>query len=503
MGGSTRFDGDYLITGQRPGIALPSEIEGWTNENIAEHTIYTHPSLSYDSLLRDGAKLGLVGNVVDPINSIHDNKTILKELQDSLSSSRRKFYDYLDNLTGRFILFVDTNSDTFVLQDATGNRSLFYEIGSSRCLLASHPGLLGEIGVHEIDLSAQDILDSKADHFPGISTPHPNIKVLTPNTQLNIPGLDRTRFFPREPLPDRDLTDDLLGEIADILRNTVELLNQENDLSLSLSAGIDSRLSLAATKEVADDVRYWTWAGGDPGASELNAVRELSGILDIELDVVTLDESPTVEFARNFRESTSRMSLFNREHTAFNLNKTDLGDTVSIRSNVAEIGRTYYRDIFAGLPNDIDSSVLSKLYGWHSNSEYVLEAFDEFIKVCDFTPSRMYNYDPYDMFYWEHRMGCWLSLFLLELGVALDEFILYNNRELLKLMLSVDRSYRKSDTLFNNLIEELWSNCLEMPINPQKEPKIPKWWAFKRYLSGAIFRLPEPLYTKVRAAKRI
>lgn len=502
MCGNTRFARGYLITDAAEELDIPPTLTSWDVEEITDHTVYIHPALSCNHYSREGKSLGLLGRVIDPINNITGTKTILRIIHESLSSSREEFYDYLDHLTGRFVLFVKNNDEVFVLQDATGNQSLFYEVKSNRCLLASHSGIIAEIGDHEVDLATQDIIDSKASYFPGVSTPHPHVKMLTPNTQLNIPSLDRTRFFPREPIPDCDLTDDLLEKIANILKNTVDLLNKENKLSLSLSAGIDSRLSLAATNEISEDVRYWTWAGGDPGSSELSDVISLCEILDIDLDVVWLDDSPSVEFMRDFRDSNSGMSLFNRGHTAFNLCKTDLKDTICIRSNVAEIGRTYYRDIFGGLPDDINSTVLSKLYGWSSHSEYVVDSFEEFIEIADFTEPHIYNYDPYDLFYWEHRMGCWLSLFLLELGVALDEFILYNNRKLLKLMLSVDRSYRRSDDLFYNIIDILWKDCLEMPINPHTDPNIPKWWELKRYISGAVFRLPQPLYTKVRDAKR-
>lgn len=493
------FKRGYIITDSNE-LDPPREVDDWNADRLTDHSIYSHPALPQQSYSQQGLSLAIVGRVVDPIGYVSDVKEILATLHQGLMSSCKEFYDYLDNLTGRFVLLADGGDNSFVVQDASGNLSLFYEIESDRSLMASHPGLIATIGDHEVDLHAQNILDSKASYFPGLSTPHSCVKILTPNTLLELPSLDVTRFFPRDSVVTRDLSDDLLKQMATILKNSAELLNENQNLSFSLTSGIDSRLSLAATKEISDDVRYFTWAGGDPGSEEVSAVRTLCNNIGIDIEVVELDQPVPTEFVDVFMNNMSGMSIFNRSHTAFNFHREFDGSTISIRSNVAEIARTFYRDQFAYLPDETDSEILAKLYGYDSHSDYVVGAFEEFISKTEFVSERMYNYDPYDLFYWEHRMGCWLSLFLLEFSTGLDEFILYNNRKLLRLMLSVNYKERKSNNLFRKLISTLWNECLESPVNPHQTAKFPGSDELMRYIKGGLFRLPQPLYAKMRTA---
>lgn len=480
-----------------------SPIGGWDTVPLDRFHLHVHPELRHAGAEDGDDRLLLLGRVFDPINGVADTDAILDTLLDRLAASDERFFDYLDCLSGRFVLFVEGDDRAFALGDATGNRALFYDDDSADPRLASHPGILAEIGDYERTDGAETILDVEAPWFPGAATPYDEVKLLTPNTLVTLPDSEVSRFFPREPLPSNPLTDDLVAEVADIFETSVELLGREADLSLSLSAGLDSRVSLAATRDVSEEVYYNTWMTGEAD-KEVETVMELCERLGIECALTDLSEDPDDEFLDVFMRNTAGMSRWNRARNAYNLHRRDAPgeDAVEIRSNVSEIARTFYRDRFTFLPDEVRAETFAKLYAYEAGSDYVQGEYREFVDRTDFSGENIFDYDIYDLFYWECRIGCWLSLWLLETSIAQEEVSLFNNRRLLKKMLSVPYGKRRSDELFHRVIRELWPECLNVPINPHKESSFEGMDQLDRFLSGAVLRAPAPAYMKIRKMRR-
>ncbi|WP_254536806.1 hypothetical protein [Halomarina litorea] len=487
------------------GVDVPSRIEDWGRERFGRYVLRTHPDLRYSAVETGGTSVGISGRVFDPVGGVADTDTILATLARRLGESDDRFFDYLDRLSGRFVLLAEAGERAFALQDATGNHALFYDDDDpERCVLATHPGLVAEMGGYRPTGGAAAIRSADAPWFPGAATPYAEVKLLTPNTLLTLPENAVRRFFPRERLPENPLTDDLVADVADVFRTSVELLDRDNDLSLSLSAGLDSRLSLAATRDVSDDVYYTTWVTGD-GDEEVATVEELSENVGVEYTPTDLSETPDDSFADCFTTNTAGMSRPNRCRNAYNLfhRRRPAEGTVGIRSNVAEIARTFYRDRFRFLPDEVDAEVLAKLYGFESQTAYVQAMYEDFIDRAEFPRGDVHGYDVYDLFYWECRIGCWLSLWFLETSIAQEEISLFNNRYLLKKMLSVEYEHRRSNELFYRVIGELWPECLDIPVNPHEEPSIEGMERVDRFLSGMMFRAPTPVYTMVRNVRRM
>ena len=75
-----------------------------------------------------------------------------------------------------------------------------------------------------------------------------------------------------------------------------------------------------------------------------------------------------------------------------------------------------------------------------------------------------------DLFEWEQGHGNWLAMTQLEFDIAWREIITpYNCREVLTIFLSVDECYRRAPdyTLFHRLIDKLWPEVMQEPINPR------------------------------------
>jgi hypothetical protein len=73
----------------------------------------------------------------------------------------------------------------------------------------------------------------------------------------------------------------------------------------------------------------------------------------------------------------------------------------------------------------------------------VVATFQDFIDLTEFRVSKFFNYNFYDMFYWEHRLPKWQNILCTEAEMATDVFIPFSNRNLLKLFLSVPNHHRQ------------------------------------------------------------
>jgi hypothetical protein len=104
------------------------------------------------------------------------------------------------------------------------------------------------------------------------------------------------------------------------------------------------------------------------------------------------------------------------------------------------------------------------------------------VDLVDLRPDRIFNYDMFELFYWEHRMGSWQSLQIMDLDVAQDTFILYNNRHILRKMLSVPLEDRLWNRIHLEIIRSRWPELLDILFRTDLKPwhrKVPRNFAMK------------------------
>src|SRR5690606_37349376 len=92
-----------------------------------------------------------------------------------------------------------------------------------------------------------------------------NVVRLVPNHYLEIESQRLVRYWPREQRVDGDI-DELRPQITAQLQGLVAAAAQRFELAIGVSAGYDSRVVLAASRQVAHEVTYYTGQGGKRGA---------------------------------------------------------------------------------------------------------------------------------------------------------------------------------------------------------------------------------------------
>ncbi|MEH7274740.1 hypothetical protein [Neobacillus vireti] len=478
----------YFIT-DNESIITNFSMKNWNREKFLNYHIIHDPLLEINRATFHDVNVIIVGSVVDTGDNLINSQKIPLKMATKFKYSKDSFFEYLDTLSGRFILILADQKNSYILHDATGNRSVFYDITSKNIFISSHVEIIADLNDYKVGdeeskfMEDSDFRNNKDRYFPGIATPYKKIKMLTPNTLIDVKNKSIERYFPRESLSSEPSTRNLVEDLSNFFSNQIELLRSQYELSLSLTAGLDSRLSLATSKNQMEDIYYYTLIYGSDSEKDAQVASQLGKQLGINHHVIPTKSDANKDFLKCFLKNTSNMSSEFRGGIAETLCEKYPENRLHIKSNGSEICRAFYKQIYGLLPSKISPDVYSKLYGISVKSEFVQSSFKEFIDISKLNVNNIFNYDHYDLFYWEHRIGNWQSLCLMEWDIAQDTFIPFGNRNVIKKMLSIPLKDRINDDLYYDIIKNVWQECLQIPVNPFKKKQ--SFITAKRLARGA------------------
>jgi hypothetical protein len=469
----------YILS--RRDVDLPERGCGdWTTAAIGDWRVYHAPDYAPLVVDAESATIIAFGILLDPVREIEDASTILDDLLQSWQASKEDFLARLDTLSGRFVLFVDGADETIAVQDACGMRTCFYTTGDEP-LLSSHSELLADV----LDLSPSEdarrfmatdwFRENRDRHFPGLRTPYATVKRLTPNTYLDVENREVTRFYPRERIPKHSTQDDaVIRKLGDVLVRQSEMLNRQRPMCVPVTAGIDSRLTLATLRGLKDEVGTFTFVYDDASRKEAPIARDLCETLGFSHRTISCERESSPSFVDNYMKNTSQVSSQFRARVAATI-CTDLDDShIHLKSSVSEVGRAFYHRLPLSSPPVIDGILGAQLYGYEH--PFSVGAFREFFRTTDFDQSRGYGIEPYDLYYWEARMGAWVSLSCLEWDMGPETVMPYNNRWLLEHLLGFPPWSRKRSVVHERMIAYMLPEALDVPINPHKEKSRLRTW---------------------------
>jgi predicted glycosyltransferase len=451
-------------------------IQTWIKKVVGDHYIYFDADNPWGFAQEGNSWVALIGRAVDTIHWSLDINFIARTCVDRLILSEERLLDYIDFLSGRFVLIYHHCSRTKLMTDAFGTRSAFYSL-ENPVMVASHYKIISQYK----DLSECKRMEAirhdprwnshSARAYPGNLTPIKGVYILTPNTLINLEEQKIQRFYPRRNLPAGSL-DKVVEEVSDMLKRQIDLLHSNYKLAISLSAGMDSRATLAAARDKVRDVLFFTYGEVPPTSESYFDLRTTKVDALVAMDIARFFglnhiflENIAVESDEDFRDFNRLLSCNTYYVYGRNLAKAYLeqlpSNLLHIRSNISEIGRAFYQK--AGFKLPLTPSEMARIWKHMENNELAIQAFREFAEVTGF--KSILNYDPYDMFYWEHRMGTWHSLIILESDVAFDTHVLFNCRALAEKMLSVPIDKRIQSETHRNIIQTLWPQLLHWPID--------------------------------------
>ena len=363
----------------------------------------------------------------------------------------------LDDICGRFI-WIELDPIR-IRNDAGGMQAVFYAV--DRPIVASHVRLIGGTPSREERLRRKGTNYKFA--WPGAATPYAGVYMLTPNTLLEFPENRVKRYF-----PEHDLEPVTVSDAANIVLAAMKFQMRHigREVVVSLTAGMDSRLTLTACRNSRAKFVTYRKPGDASHDVDVSVAKEIAARYELDHRVFEITNETTAEFTELARQTTFYSHI---RSMAFLYSKAFGQDWLHIRSNLAEIGRAFYR---AKTEREPMRSGVDMARTWNpklAGQQIVQNAFNEFHATIQF--DSICNYDPYDLFYWEHRMGCWHSHVVLESDLAFDTHVLFNCRRILKAMLSLSLQDRIAATLFHNLIRSELPELADIPINPTVWPR--------------------------------
>jgi len=449
-------------------------MQGWEEVRLWDKFVLSaHPSLSIHTAGNNAFAVCLIGYILDPERPDAGSDDILQSIVENAAHGRDVF-DTIETFGGRWVLIVHDAGAIKLLHDAAGLRQVYYSIdtlqGAVWC--ASQPGHIARIQDLEMDPEAVQFIQyfknrEKEYWWPGQGSPYPSIHRLLPNHYLDLNNGEAVRFWPkkrREPCRIEKAIDIISKELTGMIQSAASRF----DLAMGMSAGWDSRLMLAASRPVADRIRYYTInkTEFDKTHPDIDIPTKLLSRLRLSHDLIEPLEKASAEFSDLFTRHVPFAHEIRLARMYTNLNfyqRRKVGTT----GNVSEVARCYYKR-----PDSSSEPVTAEFLMKATKAEhpFAKPQFAKWLETVDAT----FDYHVLDLFYWEQRIGSWFAHNCLEFDTAWsDVFIPFNSRRLLMDMLSVEERHRQgpSYTLYSRLIKKMWPDILCYPINPDTRPK--------------------------------
>lgn len=358
----------------------------------------------------------------------------------------------------------------------------------------SQPGLGADLlclTIEDMALEYMDLYEFRSNpeyRWPGIATPYKEIKHLLPNHYLDLITGTCHRYWPDKAL-ERITHDEAINEISSLLQNSMKGIALRFDSAVGITAGLDSRLVLAASKEICNKLSFITVRQGRMSDDNHDIVvpARLLPRLSLQHHIIKSSAIMTPDFSRAFKKNVFLAhDIYGSDAEAiysfFPQRK------VVVTGSGAEVGRCSFRkQLSESQRQNITPEDLSRLQKMGKN-DFVINNFTNWLNSIE----KKYNLNILDLFEWEQGHGNWLAMTQLEFNIAWrDIFTPFNCRNVLTTMLSVDEKYRKDPdySLFKNLILKLWPETLCEPINPDGRKKRSKRFRYIKNILSLVKRL--------------
>lgn len=422
-------------------------------------------------------RIGLATNAAEPLavlgEAIHpdlphlDLQGIAEHLADNPHTRQRE----IDKLVGRFAVIHKVRDDFTIQTDAIGMRSVFFALSDEGVVAGSHASLVAQAASVE---PARKETRRFRWGYPGMSTPYASVFRLPPNCELSLTRGNLTRFFPDAPIPEVGIEQawDLAFSRAD---STVKALAKRQKLLVSLTAGLDSRTTLAASRASWPHLLFFTYnRGNHKHQVDTGVALDLTTALGLPHTIVRYSQS---EPNRRMLKLIAENAFTSHQRKVACAYHRQFGEDVylHIRSNLLELSRSnlfYKLGKRQGLESPDTAEKMGAVYNHAAkltaeSAPHVTPAFEQYIALSHYEAA-VGKASPWDLYFVEHRMGAWHSGVVLESDVSFDTVIAFNSREVVRQFMGVPQEIRWSNPHLRDRLAAVLPEVADIPINPQR-----------------------------------
>lgn len=409
-----------------------------------------------------GKELSLIGYAINADKPEQPQKTMCFELLSSINDDYSNIGDLTFFWGGRYVLVVSDGRSLVAMTDACGMKSAFYQDD----ILASQARYIAEyLGVKDdsaaIDYISKSMKRDKEYTWPLDRTKYKSVKRLLPNHIYKNGRIER--FSVRNRYVEYS-DDNRANEAARLLQNSVKAAAKLKPLAITLTAGWDSRIVMAAALP---DIKQYDFV-----------TLQYSHIYDSHQDI-QVPKSLCAEYGANHHLLKSRKLNANFVNEYMNHSENGHKYWIQMIQSIRDYG---YENHFwtKGSCNEISRNSSGILYNWQVNARILSKLYgifaDSFSKcaIKEWLPgAKQYakdsGYSVLELFYWEHRLGSWLAECLNEADVVGDTFSPFNVRAYFEVIKGIEVKKRISPfyTFFQNMLTVCSMNT-DIPINPNR-----------------------------------
>ena len=446
----------------------------WTKHLLGEYCCFVHP-LQHFFKYNDGINTYfLIGNCVNPYDGELDENIILKKLAEASKENDESGVEYLNSLTGSFIIGRVKEEKIDFVTDPSGMLYCCYGKVGENVYVSSHYQLIADI----CPLTKSKYIKrlEKYKHFykyglffPGDLTPFVELTRAVQNHFISYDGtFSIKRFYPIEklqPCNNEEEYESTVKECVRVLKKTLELASKKwEDIAISLTGGMDSKTTLAAANGLYDKFSYYSYISMPGDKIDAEAAHKIAENVGINHQIINISQSDD-----DFEDIEIKRAIISHNNGEYKSNPNDVRKRVYFQKNssftevkswISEIARANYYKKFGvkKMPKRLSARNMTSMYKIFTTQRRLAKEtdkiFESFIEKTGFNLIPQ-GYDSSDMYLWEFRYSAWGGIVITsEQSFSNEIFIPYNNRRLLNEMLKAPKEKRISDEFHEDLIKE-------------------------------------------------
>ncbi len=403
----------------------------------------------------------LLGYVVDAEDERRDTEELLQEFLSTIYTDSSNVADCVKYWGGRWCLLFEAGGKVNVITDTCGLKQVFYPEQWQKLTLASQARYIAELYSLKENNGAKSYIskvlaEGKEYSWPVYATLYDKVKRLLPNHILTEREGNARRYN-----PSGYWTKVPVAKMSALLKNQMRVLQNERPCAVTLTAGWDSRLVLAAADMKDDKLRAVTlqYNGVNDNHIDLTVPAAICKEAGVKHDMVRC-EPVDAAFEKRYKEHGENAHPYWSQMT-YAVERNGYGTYMWVKGSCNEVLRNSSGVLYNW---QVTPEMLCKLFQIPCNSfsERVLTEWLKDAKpYCKANGLRLL-----DLFYWEHRCGSWLSECLNENDLVGETFTPFNCRAYLELGLTVSEAKRTPPHYA--MFEEMIKNCglqVEVPVN--------------------------------------
>lgn len=459
-----------------PAELLSPHFADWPSLPIGKNVLKRHPALQQHQAESEARKVIFLGFAVHCEHPEFSEQNIAEQLAGCTSDEA--FLNELDALCGTFVVIESVNDQLKFYNDISSSGKLFYLNGAGGVLLGSDPKILAEVVSLKRDESdaAKAFYSSAFFNKPrykkwlGNRTWYESLFQVLPNHGFDYSKQQVFRYYPRKERKELPVNE-IIAESARILRNISKATFLRNNAYVSLTAGWDSRVIMASTKEFSDRATYYTFRFNNGAVNEKDVRIAKRICADLGLKHILPEPYSSVpEEHANDIEASFELRNDARYLSFLKLFEGELVDTIAVTGSISEIAKNY----FERLPIRTGAELAKAAH--FPELPYVVSYFQQWIYESKDRIERL-GYTPQDFAHWEQDIANFAGQGILSTSYVANRISPFNCRKLIDTILQANISYRDgyNNVVYRGIIKELWPELLNYPVNPTLKVKMINW----------------------------